>query len=395
MVAPGDFYRESHGVIYEVIKTLYDRTEPVDLITVTTEIRNRKLIDIVGGVKYLNRLVDNMPTGVNMPHYARMVKDASIRRSVTAQLAATIGKIQDAGNHDLLKALEQAGKAIVDAQVLSRRTRTMVDFENDPHAVCPASEVLAHLIKTEGPTKYITTGYEALDDILGGHGFSEGSYSVLSGARGHGKTELAMSMARRMAEAGVKIQIFSLENSTKKVLGHMSEIREGLKNIYTMKKTTRNMDMIIDKIREGRARFGVQFVVIDNLLQIVNRGEVARGRGNASFFLGDLTQKLKDLCNETGVVVLLLSHITADETRSGGEPSDGASRDSGFIEMDADCVWYIWRDADGKGYLKLAKSREEGRFGRWALDFRGHAIGFEIGREITADEMKSRLKRRI
>lgn len=362
ILLPEDFYRTAHQKIFSGIGQLFSKAEPVDLVTLTNWLRDKNLLEEVGGAAYLARLVDTVPSAINVAHYARIVRDkASLRRLITKANDITQRCYADAGELD--QVLDFAESAIF--AISENRHRA---------AFFPISKIIDDNINAleerQGNRALVTgvpTGFLRLDTMTSG---LQGSDLIILAARpSMGKTAFALNLARNAAiDANVPVAIFSLEMSKEQLSLRMlcaearvdsSRVRSGFLNPEDWNRITDaagalsaapifiddSPDISATSIRTKSRRLkmdkGLGLVIID-YLQLMKGSQSVERR---DLEISEISRSLKLLAKEINVPVLALSQLNRKlEERSDKRPQLSDLRESGALEQDADVVAFIYRD---------------------------------------------------
>jgi replicative DNA helicase len=362
LLRPEDFYRTAHQTIFAAIESLFSKAEPVDLITLTNILRDNSELEKVGGAAYLARIVDTVPSAINVTHYARMVRDKSALR----RLIAKAGEITQ-------RCYEEAGEF---DQVLDFAEGAVFEISENKHraAFHPLNKIIESNIdaleERQGNRALITgipTGFTLLDHKTSG---LQGSDLIILAARpAMGKTALALNIARNAAfESNVPVAIFSLEMSKEQLSMRMlcsearvdsSRVRSGFLNpedwhrLTNAAGTLSEAPIFIDdspdisttsirtKCRRLKMDKDLGLVIIDYLQLMRSRHESER----RDLEISDISRSLKLLAKELNVPVLALSQLNRKlEERSDKRPQLSDLRESGALEQDADVVAFIYRD---------------------------------------------------
>lgn len=360
---PDDFYREDHKLIYEAITHIYNRAEPIDIITLKAELTTMGKFESVGGLEYLASLPDKVPTTTNVSRYVKIVEDKSMLRN----LIKTADEIKESG-YDEQEAIED---------IMDNAERSIFNIMEKKNAKGYTSikdilvESFNQLEELYNRKEYITgvpSGFVDLDRRTAGF---HGSELILIAARpAMGKTAFALNIATHAAvRADMPVAIFSLEMS-KEQLGNRilcsealvdsNKIRTGELNEEEWGKLAQtsgelsNAKIFVDdtpglNVMEIRARSrklklekGIGLIVID-YLQLIT-GNARRG-GSREQEIAEISRSLKILAKELDVPVIALSQLSrAVEARPDHRPMLSDLRESGSIEQDADIVMFIYRD---------------------------------------------------
>lgn len=383
---PEMFYLEKHAWIYEAALACYDAAVPPDIRTVSDELRRRDRLDAIGGVVYLSGLDDAVPTSYHVEFYAREVERASLLRN----LIIAGGKIAAIGydeQQDADAALTRAHE-VLDG-VSSQRVREGDGLVMLASVVDRRYSELDAAIRDGGAVQLgIRTGLRDLDDITGG--LQKSDLIVLAARPGVGKSSLAMTLARNIADAGHRVDIFSLEMSREQNVDRLVAMRTGidLPQVRQLRlndtglqaymealgwayslpiaiddRAALNVADIRARILRSQTKNGPPELVIVDYLQLM--GSVRRTENRVQE-VSEISRGLKNLAKELNVPVLALSQLSrAVEGRTSHVPMLSDLRDSGAIEQDSDIVLFIYREelydreTDKKGIaeLHIAKHR--------------------------------------
>ncbi len=362
ILTPEDFYRTAHQKIFGAISELFAKAEPVDLVTLTNLLRDNDQLEEIGGAAYLARLVDTVPSAINVAHYARIVRDkSSLRRLIAKANDITQRCYEDGGDLD---------------RVLDFAEGAVFEISEDKHKASfhPLSKIIEGNIdaleERQGNRALVTgvpTGFTRLDHLTSG---LQGADLIILAARpSMGKTALALNLARNAAvENNVPVAVFSLEMSKEQLSMRMlcsearvdsSRLRGGFLNPDDWNRITDaagalseapifiddSADISATSIRTKSRRLKMDkdlgLVIID-YLQLM-RGRVTAERRDLE--ISEISRSLKLLAKELNVPVLALSQLNRKlEERSDKRPQLSDLRESGALEQDADVVAFIYRD---------------------------------------------------
>ncbi|MGD8836239.1 MAG: replicative DNA helicase [Desulfobacteraceae bacterium] len=404
IVSPDNFYRTAHQHIFSAIAELFAKAEPVDLVTLTNILRDKNQLEDIGGAAYLARIVDTVPSAINVQHYARIVKDkSSLRRLIAKANEITQHCYEDAGDLD---------------QVIDFAESAVFEISEDKHqaAFHPISTIIETNIdaleirqNNRALVTGVPTGFTQLDQKTAG---LQGSDLIILAARpSMGKTALALNIARNAAiDGNVPVAIFSLEMSKESLAERLlcsearvdsGRIRGGFINpddwtsITEAASTLAEAPIYIDdspdisatsirtKSRRLKMDKDLGMIIID-YIQLM-RGRIATERRDLE--ISDISRSLKLLAKELNVPVVALSQLNRKlEERADKRPQLSDLRESGALEQDADLVAFIYRDEvynkdennpnRGTAEVILAKQRN-GPTGAIPLTFLGQYTRFE------------------
>ncbi|HZG59115.1 MAG TPA: replicative DNA helicase [Anoxybacillus sp.] len=363
VLVPEDFYRASHQKIFHAMLKVADRGEPVDLVTVTAELADAKVLEEVGGVSYLSELANSVPTAANVEYYARIVEEKSILRRLirTATSIAQEGYTREDEVDDLLN---EAEKKIME---VSQRKNTGA-FQNIKDILVQTYDNIEMLHNRKGEITGIPTGFIELDRMTAG--FQRSDLIIVAARPSVGKTAFALNIAQNVAtKTNENVAIFSLEMSAQQLVMRMlcAEGNINAQNLRTGKLTPEdwgkltmamgslsNAGIYIDdtpgirvseiraKCRRLKQESGLGMVLIDYLQLIQGSG---RNRENRQQEVSEISRSLKALARELEVPVIALSQLSRSvEQRQDKRPMMSDIRESGSIEQDADIVAFLYRD---------------------------------------------------
>lgn len=402
LLNPSDFYRtEQHGQIYSAIVTLFEKREPIDIVTVTEELKKHETYEKIGGAAYLTTLVNMVPTSAHIEHYARIIKDHAIRRSLISQATRLIEDAYNEGG-EVTELLESAESGIfsLSQQHLKR------DFIPIKDALTESFDRLDELQKSSGKLRGVPTGFRDLDNKLAG--MQDSNLLILASRPAQGKTSFALNVAQHVAVVvGLPVGIFSLEMSQEELVDRLLvaqadidawKLKTGRLDEKDFDKLSMAMGelaeapLFIDdtpgismsemrtKARRLQIEHGLKFLIVD-YLQLVK----GRNLENRVQEVSEISQNLKNLARELKVPIMAISQLSrAVESRGSRKPQLADLRESGAIEQDADVVMFIYRDDPEKPeqvILDIQKHRN-GPTGEINLIFRNDRVRF-YGMEKT------------
>jgi replicative DNA helicase len=400
-----DFYRGHHGTIYAAILDLYERREPVDLVTVSEVLERNGHLDAVGGSAYLTSLINLTPTAVNAVHYGRIVE----RKAVLRNLIAAAGRIAGIGYEETADVSAAVDRAEQELFAVSQK-RIEAGFSPLKALLHSAYDRLDYLHQHKGEISGVKTGFKDLDTLT--TGLQRSDLIVLAARPSIGKTSLALNIAEHAAvREGKTVGIFSLEMSKEQLVLRLlssvanidsQRLRTGFLEEMDFTRLAPAMNNLAEapiyiddtpnistmelrtKARRLQAEAGLDMLVVD-YLQLMQSTIQSRD-ANRVQEVSEITRGLKSLARELQVPVVALSQLSRQaEMRESKEPRLSDLRESGSIEQDADLVIFLWRekergteeaDADGEVVkLRLAKHRN-GPTGELALWFKKRQTRF-------------------
>ncbi len=357
-----DFYREDHKEIYEAVMDLFEKGEPIDLITVSEQLKIRGTLDNVGGLEYLTDIANAVPTTANARHYAKIVEEKSILRRLI-KISSDIVNMGYEASEELSIVIDKAEKGIFD--VLQKRSSQGYSPIKD--VLVDTFNRLEELYNNKGHVTGIPTRFIDLDYKMSG---LHNSDLILVAARpAMGKTSFVLNIASNVAiYAKIPVVIFSLEMSKDQLVNRMlcseamvdsQRMRTGKLEDDDWKKIARTLGPLSEapiyiddtpgismmeiraKCRRLKLEKNLGLVIIDYLQLMQGRGK----NDNRQQEISEISRSLKILAKEINVPVITLSQLSrATETRADHKPILSDLRESGAIEQDADIVMFIYRD---------------------------------------------------
>jgi replicative DNA helicase len=358
----GDFYREAHQKIFKCMITLSEKNEPLDLITLTNELKKKKELEEIGGASYLAGLVESVPTAANIAYYAKIVKEKSILRKLISTATAIVTQSYQEGKNleDFLDEAEQAIFRISENQVRPA-------FYPIKEIVKESFKVIERLYEKKELITGVPSGFKDLDRKTAG--FQNADLIIVAGRPSMGKTALCLNIAQHAAiNAKIPTAIFSLEMSKEQLAIRMlcsearvdsARLRSGFLGESDWPKLTMAAGALSDapifiddsaaisvlelraKARRLKADRGLGLVIVDYL-------QLMRGRSGAERReqeISEISRSLKALAKELNIPVIAISQLSRKaEDRPGRRPQLSDLRESGAIEQDADVIIFIYRD---------------------------------------------------
>jgi replicative DNA helicase len=363
IIIPEDFYRSAHQKIFETMLSLSDKGEPVDLVTVMSELSDINLLEDIGGVTYLNDLATAVPTAANVEYYARIIEEKSILRRLirTATNIATDGYARE---DEVDALLNEAEKKILE---VSQKKNTSA-FQNIKDVLVQAYDKIEQLHHRKGDTTGIPTGFTELDRMTAG--FQRNDLIIVAARPSVGKTAFALNIAQNVAvKTDENVAIFSLEMGADQLVMRMlcAEGNINAQNLRTGSLTPEewgkltmamgslsNAGIYIDdtpgvrindiraKCRRLKQETGLGMILIDYLQLIQGSGKSGENRQQE---VSEISRSLKSLARELEVPVIALSQLSRGvEQRQDKRPMMSDIRESGSIEQDADIVAFLYRE---------------------------------------------------
>ncbi len=358
-----DFYREDNKTIYEAILNLYNRAEPVDIITLKAELSSMGKLEAIGGLEYLAELPDKVPTTSNVDKYIKIVEEKSLLRSLI-KTANDIIKLGYDETQDVEFLMDQAEKRIFDTV----QSRNQKGYSSIKDILVDTFTQLEQLYNQKQHITGVPTGFSDLDYKTAG---LHGSELILVAARpAMGKSAFALNIATYAATRGnAPVAIFSLEMSKEQMVNRIlcSEAMVDSNKVRTGKIDDEEWGKLADasgilseskifiddtpgisimeiraKCRKLKLEQNIGLIVIDYLQLIQGSGKRGASREQE---ISEISRSLKILAKEINVPVIALSQLSrAVEQRPDHRPMLSDLRESGAIEQDADIVMFLYRD---------------------------------------------------
>jgi replicative DNA helicase len=355
------FYKEAHRFIFQGMIALFDRSEPVDIVTLTEELKRRGVLEKVGGSYYLTELTERITSAANIEYHAKIVLEKALMRQLIASSNEISGRAYE-NTEDAFDLLDEAEQKIfkISEQHLKR------SFVSMNQALHQTMEMLENIHGKHSGITGVPTGFTALDNITGG--FQKSDLIVVAGRPAMGKTALVLSAARNASiDYDKPVAFFSLEMSAQQLVLRLicAEARVDQHKVRTGRLpedqwqylSTRigklaKAKLFIDdspslgilelraKSRRLKAEHDVQMIIVD-YLQLM---QGPKGLDSREREISTISRSLKALAKELDVPVLALSQLNrAVEARSDKRPQLADLRESGAIEQDADVVMFVHR----------------------------------------------------
>ena len=366
VLSPKMFYVEAHQHIFSAINKLFGMAEPIDLLTVTNQLRKDKLLDLVGGASYLAMLTNRVTSSANIEYHARIVMEKFVVRELIQNCNSIIADSFDE-SADVLQLLDQAETKIFNI-IESNFKR---DSKELHQVVRSALDNLNQLRENTDELQGVPCGIRAIDEKTGG--WQKSDLIIMAGRPGMGKTSFVLSIARNAAiDYNMPVAFFSLVMSATQLVQRMFSMESGVnsehisKGNLTADEWQKLMDnvgkletsnLIIDdtpalsvfdlraKCRRLKHKYGIKLVIIDYLQLMQGKADGTAKNGNREQEISYISRSLKALAKELDVPVIALAQLSrAVETRGGSKrPMLSDLRESGSIEQDADMVLFIYR----------------------------------------------------
>lgn len=425
---PEAFYKEAHQHIYEAIYTLFQNSEPTDLLTVANQLRKTAKLELVGGDFYLIGLTQKVASSAHIEFHGRIILQKFIQRKLISISAEIIEEAYDE-TVDVFDLLDNAETKLFEVTQGNLKKGSV-----DAHGLVNQAIKKIQEISNQKGMSGVATGFTRLDELTSG--WQPSDLVILAARPGMGKTAFVMSMAKNMAiEFGTPVAIFSLEMSSVQLITRMISSETGISSGKLRKgdlepheweqlnvkvKNLSKAPIFIDdtpslsifdlraKARRLASQHGIKIIIID-YLQLMTAGSAANG--NREQEISMISRNLKALAKELNIPVIALSQLSrAVETRGGSKrPLLSDLRESGAIEQDADIVSFIFRpeyygitewddddrsNCEGQAEFIVAKHRNGG-LENIRLKFIGHLALFADLDDGIGNEFQSKMNNEI
>jgi len=365
LVHPDDFYKDANRLVYETMLELYEEREPIDVLSLSNRLEEKKQLEKIGGASYLTEIVNVVPTASNVIHYAKVVQKKSLlRKLITA--ASDIVELGYEEAEDVEKVLDEAEQKLF--QVSQKYVKA--DFVPLKTYLESAFNRIDELHKGDKDLRGVPSGFPDLDNVLAG--FQKSDLVIIAARPSIGKTALALDIARHVAvNKKIPVGIFSLEMSSDQLVdrllsaqgkvdawrmrtGHLvsndreddfAKIGEAMgalseAPIFIDDAASANVMEMRTMARRLQAEHNLGLIIID-YLQLMQ----GRSTDNRVQEVSEISRSLKQLARELNIPVIALSQLNRSvESRSPQVPKLSDLRESGSIEQDADVVMFLYRE---------------------------------------------------
>jgi len=361
VIDPDDFYKQSHRKIFQAMVELFEKSEPIDLITLSDHMKRGDELDAVGGISYLSSLVNMVPTAANIKYHSKIVREKGLLRYLLRSTTEIASRVYE----DSLEAeelVDYAEKSIFDIS----DKRVKASFVTLKEVIKGSFEMIEHLYDKKETITGVPSGFPDLDELT--TGFQKGDLVVIGGRPSMGKTALALNIAQHVGlESREPVAIFSLEMAKEQLAFRMlcseamvnsSSIRKGFIKKEDWHRLTAaaskltGAPIFIDdsssitvlelraKARRLKMEHGLSLVIVDYLQLMRSRGSFERREQEIS----DISRSLKALAKELNIPVIAVSQLNrVVEQRKPPKPILADLRESGAIEQDADVILFLYR----------------------------------------------------
>lgn len=364
-VTAKDFYDKRHGHIFAAMMRLYERHKPVDLLTLTDELKKKDQLETIGGSSYLSELTNYVPTSAHAEAYAEMVAQKAVRRRLIKASAdiSELGFDEDTTTQELLEKAEAELFSVSDQSL----KQDLVSIET---ILTESFDRMEELHRNKGQLRGIRTGYKDLDTMTAG--LQRSDLIILAARPAMGKTTLVTNLAYNVATiAKQPVLFFSLEMSKEQLVDRMLSDASGVDawNIRTGNLSDEDFSKLSEamgemaeapiyiddtpgltvlemrtKARRAAHEAPLGLIIVD-YLQLM-QSSASRSDGNRVQEVSEISRGLKLIARELNVPVIALSQLSRSvESRTPQVPQLSDLRESGSIEQDADIVMFIYREA--------------------------------------------------
>lgn len=360
-----DFYDERHKRIFQAVQQLYEKHSPIDVLTLSDQLRGTGFLDMVGGPSYLTELTNFVPTAAHVEQYAEIVTQKALRRRLIKASQSIVGLGYDE-NKNLQQLIEEAETSLFEVS----QKHIKQDVTSLETILSESFDRLDELHKDKGKIRGVPTGFKDLDKILAG--LQRSDLFILAARPSMGKTALALNLAHNVAvQSNQPVLMFSLEMSKEQLVDRMLAMESGVdawalrtgnltdsdfEKIGQAMGTLSEAQIYIDdspgitvsdlrtKARREAHQRELGLIIVD-YLQLMSGGSKFGGEGNRVQEISEISRGLKGIARELNVPLLALSQLSRSvESRSPQIPQLADLRESGSIEQDADVVAFIYRE---------------------------------------------------
>lgn len=371
LLRPEDFYNRAHQNIYKAVFALFEKREPIDLLSLSNKLQEMKALDEIGGISYISSLAASVPTSAHIGSYAKIVQKKKILRDLidTAHHIIGLGYREDDEVEELL---DEAEKKLF--SVASRSlTKNFMPLDK-----LVLDEAMDRITSQHDEIRGCRTNFPELDDTLGG--LQRSDLIILAARPSVGKTAFMANIALNVAKQNIPVGIFSLEMSLDQVvdrflalesgvsLHHLrtGKLGDGLQDVAGACETLRSLPIYVDDTpspnilqmramaRRLQAERGLELLIVD-YLQLMS---AKRNYESEVQQVTEISRGLKGLAKELNIPIIAVSQLSRSvEQREGHKPRLSDLRSSGSIEQDADLVMFIHRD-DKNNFEKAKKENK-------------------------------------
>jgi replicative DNA helicase len=409
VLKPESFYKEAHKEIFAAISELFQKTAPIDLLTVTNQLKKTGKLDIVGGAYYITQLTSRVASAANVEFHARIVSQKFIQRELIRISSETVKEAFE-DTSDVFELLDRAESSLFGIAENNIRKNYSSMAELIKQSIAQIEKAREQV----GGVSGVPSGFFALDRVTAG--WQKSDLIIVAARPAMGKTAFVLSMTRNIAVDFKKpVAVFSLEMSSVQLVNRLisseteisaEKLKKGTLEAYEMQQLNSKIGRLAEapifiddtpainifelraKCRRLKQQHNIEIIIIDYLQLMTAGGE---GKGNREQEISMISRSLKGIAKELDVPIIALSQLSrAVETRGGDKkPQLSDLRESGAIEQDADMVTFLYRpeyyglevdennvSTAGVAKVIIAKHRN-GALEEIPLRFRGELAKFE------------------
>lgn len=364
ILKPEVFYKEAHKIIFAAVQRLFSKAQPIDILTVTNELKSTGELDQVGGPFFITQLTSRIASAANIEYHARIISQKYIQRELI-RISSEIVKDAFEDTTDVFDLLDRAEQNLFSVSESNLRR----NYESMHSLVKEAVKKIEAARQQEGHLSGVPSGYSELDRVTAG--WQPSDFIVIAARPGMGKTAFVLSMARNIAvEYKRPIAMFSLEMSSIQLVTRLissetqlssEKLRKGLLENYEWEYLNQKIGSLIEaplfiddtpalsifelraKCRRLKSQHDIKMIIVDYLQLMTASTE---GRGNREQEISNISRSLKALAKELNVPVIALSQLSREVEKrqtASKRPILSDLRESGAIEQDADVVVFIYR----------------------------------------------------
>jgi replicative DNA helicase len=364
IVYPESFFADKNRQIFKAILEIFTKGDPIDLLSVTTQLKTNNQLERVGGATYIAELIETVPAAGNGNYYAELVQSRAVLRSLI-NAGDEIAELGFSDPQNIDETLDQAEK-----KVYSVTNGIVVQkFKTIGSSLTEAWERFEHLSANQDARRGVPSGFEGLDNILAG--FQKSDLVILAARPSMGKTTFALDIARNAAlKYRASVGIFSLEMSDQQLVDRMLAAEAGVDS-WKLRTGKLSNDQEFQAVQDAMAKLSDAPIHIDdqpgnNILKMRSSARRLKNEHGLDLLIVDylqlmsptstkasdsmvqqvteISRSLKILARELDVPVIALSQLSRAVEQRGGKPRLSDLRDSGSIEQDADVVMFIHRE---------------------------------------------------
>jgi len=409
---PSDFYHKPNEIIYQTMIELHSKNIPIDLVTITEHLSKNKMLEAAGGASYISQIIDEIPSTVNIIHYAKIIKEKAILRNIIKTSAEIIEKSYEEPE-DIDEFLDNVEKTFFSLS----ENRFQTTFTDIKSLIKDAISTIEKMYQEKEVVSGIPSGFIDLDKKT--NGFQPSDLIIIAGRPSMGKTAFCLNIAEFVAiDKQIPVAFFSLEMSKEQLAYRLLSSQTGisvsnLRNGIIAKEEWSKISVAAGKLAEGKlfiddtpamtileirakarrlkSQENIQLLIID-YLQLI-RGLTGNDNSRERE-ISEISRSLKNLARELKIPVVALSQLNrAVEQRSDKRPQLADLRESGAIEQDADVILFIYRDEvyhkdreDNKGLAEIIIGKQRnGPTGTIKLYFQKETTSFK---NLTTEEIE-------